>query len=201
MTRSPRPRRRPPTTTITTSPTKISTASPTTAVTTPSPAPVPTTVVVSMTGATKQDYDDVAEVTTNIVIENTDLTSLAAGGLGSQSWCSSPGTCRSPTSATLCCRRWTPRSRSWTRSPGTWTSSATTFWLCSSRRSRFPAGGLLVTGYASIYNTPVLPFSLGSGFQGLATIKRTLHRLRQCRVGHAGMDAAFSNLGDGHGFT
>ena len=82
MTRSPRPRRRPPTTT-TTSPTKISTASPTTAVTTPSPAPVPTTVVVSMTGATKQDYDDVAEVTTNIVIENTDLTSLAAGGLGS----------------------------------------------------------------------------------------------------------------------
>ena len=45
--------------------------------TTPSPAPVPTTVVVSMTGATKQDYDDVAEVTTNIVIENTDLTSLA----------------------------------------------------------------------------------------------------------------------------
>ena len=76
MTRSPRPRRRPPTTT-TTSPTKISTASPTTAVTTPSPAPVPTTVVVSMTGATKQDYDDVAEVTTNIVIENTDLTSLA----------------------------------------------------------------------------------------------------------------------------
>ena len=25
--------------------------------------------------------------------------------------------------------------------------------------------------------------------------------IRQCRVGHAGVDAAFSNLGDGHGFT
>ena len=45
------------------------------------PAPAPTTVVVSITlpatSATKKDYDDVAEVTTNIVIENTDLTSLA----------------------------------------------------------------------------------------------------------------------------
>ena len=47
------------------------------------------------TGATKQDFDDVAEVTTKIVIENTDLTSVWRAGF--QSWCSSPGTCRSAT--------------------------------------------------------------------------------------------------------
>ena len=46
----------------------------------PGPGP-PTRAVVSMplptTGATKQDDDDVAEVTTDIAIDNTDLTSLA----------------------------------------------------------------------------------------------------------------------------
>ena len=84
-----------------------------------------------------------------------------------------------------------------------------------------------MTGHASIYNTPVLPFSLGSGFQGLATIKRTLHRLygnaalatlvltrhsatlvtvtrlleRLQLYRLATLDTAFSNLGDGHGVT
>ena len=32
------------------------------------------------TGATKQDDDDVAEVTINVGIENSDLTSLAGAG-------------------------------------------------------------------------------------------------------------------------
>ena len=53
-----------------------------------------------------------------------------------------------------------------------------------------------MTGYVSIYNNnPVLP-SLGSAFHGLVTMTgcHTVHRLRQCRVGHAGMDTAFSNL-------
>ena len=69
----------------------IPTPTPTTAELIPSPDP--TRVVVSTTlqttSARKQDYDDVAEVTTNIIIENTDLTSLV--GAGSQSGCSSPG--------------------------------------------------------------------------------------------------------------
>ena len=34
-------------------------------------------ITLPATSARKQDYDDVAEVTTDIVIENTDLTSLA----------------------------------------------------------------------------------------------------------------------------
>ena len=57
----------------------------------------------------------------------------------------------------------------------------------------FPGGGLLVTGCVSIHNNPAL-LSLGSAFHGLVTTRRALCRLRQCRVGHAGVDAAFSNL-------
>ena len=51
----------------------------------------------------------------------------------------------------------------------------------------------MVTGHVSIYNNPVLP-SLGSAFHDLVTMKRMLHCLRQCRVGHAGMDTASGNL-------
>ena len=50
-----------------------------------------------------------------------------------------------------------------------------------------------MTGHVSIYNNPVLP-SLGSAFHGLVTMERMLHCLRQCRVGHAGMDTASGNL-------
>ena len=50
-----------------------------------------------------------------------------------------------------------------------------------------------MTGHGSIYNNPVRP-SLGSAFHGLVTTKWMLHRLRQCRVGHAGMDTALGNL-------
>ena len=55
-----------------------------------------------------------------------------------------------------------------------------------------------MTGHVSIYNNnPVL---LSSAFQGIVTTKRTLHRLQQCRIGHAGVDAAFSNVGTVTGY-
>ena len=65
--------------------------------------------------------------------------------------------------------------------------------MCSARRSRSQTTEGLVTGHVSIYNNPVLP-SLGSAFHGLVTMERMLHCLRQCRVGHAGMDTASGNV-------
>jgi len=146
----------------------------------PGPGP-PTRAVVSTTlptpGARKQDYDDVAEVTTDIVIENTDLTSLTGAG-----WFPNlvlvTGNVQITKNAV----------------PSTMDASIQKLDTVSGNLDIFGNDLLFVLGSAfpfpkdqgvgdrcvSIYNNPAL-FSLGSAFHGLDTMTG------QCSVyGHAG---------------
>ena len=109
-------------------------------------------------------YDDVAEVTTDIVIENTDLTSLAG-------WFPNlvlvTGNVQITNNAAL-----TTMDDSFQKLE-TVTGYVDIFGNGAlvelGSALPFPGGLALVTGYVSIYNNPVL-LSLGSAFHGLVTI-------------------------------
>ena len=121
----------------------------------------------SAPAADGEGCDTVADTDLNttkviVTVHATDAGACCAAYRAMTGWCSSPGTCRSPT--TLYCRRWATRSRSSNRSPGCLDIFGND--LLVALGSAFP---FLVTGYVSIYNNTVLP-SLGSAFHGHVTM-------------------------------
>ena len=143
-------------------------------------------ITLPTTGAIKEDYDDVTEVTTNIVIENTDLISLEG---------------------------WFPNlvlvsGNVQIRNNGELTTMTTSFQKLEiiseyldifgndalvelGSAFPFPGGGGLVTGYVSIYNNPVL-LSLGSALKGLVTITGYCSVYGNAEL--ATLDTAFDDL-------
>jgi len=115
------------------------------------------------TGARKQDHDDVAEVTTDIVIENTDLTSMAG-------WFPKlvlvTGNVQITNNAVL--STMDDSFQKLETVTGHMDIFGNDLLVELGSAFPFPGGGGLDTGYVSIYNNPVLP-SLGSAFHGLVT--------------------------------